>query len=226
MCASTRRRGRLNLRVDRWQVGCRGRGLLRDELVASGPRCLSSTSARCRRGRSNSSLLPRFSDTSGRGVPSASPCSSFWTDRRARPELGLRPPYRAEGGSRPGLAARYREAASGVVVRRAADRGSERLRLRFAELGASSPAGAVRGSSRARRSCRSRLARRGRYAGRSRRPRARGERPRPAPARRQTGDAIDPIRATARGRRTRSPWPAPSSRSVVAREPSPPRPAC
>jgi hypothetical protein len=33
-----------------------------------------------------------------------------------------------------GLAARYREAASGVVVRRAADRGSERLRLRFAEL--------------------------------------------------------------------------------------------
>ncbi len=33
-----------------------------------------------------------------------------------------------------GLAARYRAAASGVVVRRAADRGSERLRLRFAEL--------------------------------------------------------------------------------------------
>ena len=43
-----------------------------------------------------------------------------------------------------GLADRYREAASGVVVRRAADRGSERLRLRFAELDPQTQAAVLR----------------------------------------------------------------------------------
>ncbi len=43
-----------------------------------------------------------------------------------------------------GLAARYREAASGVVVRSAAERGSERLRLRFAELDAQTQAAVLR----------------------------------------------------------------------------------
>jgi uncharacterized protein len=43
-----------------------------------------------------------------------------------------------------GLADRYREATSGVVVRRAAERGTERLRLRFAELDPQTQAAALR----------------------------------------------------------------------------------
>jgi uncharacterized protein len=42
------------------------------------------------------------------------------------------------------LAARYREAASGVLVRRAGERGTERLRLRFAELDPQTQAAALR----------------------------------------------------------------------------------
>jgi Helicase HerA, central domain len=43
-----------------------------------------------------------------------------------------------------GLADRYREATSGVVVRRAAERGTERLRLRFAELDPQTQAAVLR----------------------------------------------------------------------------------
>jgi len=47
-------------------------------------------------------------------------------------------------GVEEGLADRYREATSGVVVRRAAERGAERLRLRFPELDPQTQAAALR----------------------------------------------------------------------------------